>query len=223
MKVDDLKPAPYNPRKISDPRMKMLDKSMREFGDLSGVVFNVRSEGLIGGHQRVRNFDPSWPVVKEPVQDEVGTVALGYVDTPYGRWTYREVDWDEKKEIAANIAANKHGGEFDFPKLKDLLVEIDTGDLDMELVGFDQPELNDIFGFVKEDSWKEAMDKLPDGERPPFRDMTFTLHEDQHAEVEKAMALAKSLGPFVDSPNENSNGNALARICETFLTVAAKP
>jgi len=46
--------------------------------------------------------------------------------------------------------------------------------------------------------------------------MTFTLHDDQVEQVKAAMEAAKSMGPF-DSENENSNGNALARICETFL------
>ena len=48
--------------------------------------------------------------------------------------------------------------------------------------------------------------------------MTFTLHDEQAKQVKTALTAAKSLGPFVDSPNENSNGNALARIAETFLT-----
>jgi len=58
---------------------------------------------------------------------------------------------------------------------------------------------------------------LPDAEKPPFRQMTFTLHDDQAAEVERALAVAKGMGPFAGTDNENANGNALARICEMFL------
>jgi len=36
-------------------------------------------------------------------------------------------------------------------------------------------------------------------------------------QVQAALSIAKGMGPF-DSPNENSNGNALARVCETFNT-----
>ena len=57
---------------------------------------------------------------------------------------------------------------------------------------------------------------LPDGDKAPFVQMTFTLHDEQVEEVKAAMDVAKSLGAY-DSPNENSNGNALARICEMFL------
>lgn len=146
MNVEDLKPAPYNPRKISDPKMKMLGKAMKEFGDLSGIVYNVRSERIVGGHQRVKHLDPSWLIVKEDFIDDTGTVATGYIETPYGRWTYREVDWNEQREMAANIAANKHGGEFDFPMLKDLIVQIDDGALDLELTGFDGKDFDKTFG-----------------------------------------------------------------------------
>jgi DNA polymerase-3 subunit gamma/tau len=41
--------------------------------------------------------------------------------------------------------------------------------------------------------------------------------------VKAAMDAAKAMGAFVDSLNENSNGNALARICEIFLTKNGRP
>jgi hypothetical protein len=81
----------------------------------------------------------------------------------------------------------------------------------MELLGKESQPL------PTENEWGEAFDSLPDGERAPFQQMTFTLHDDQAESVKEAMQLAKSFGGF-DSENENSNGNALARICETYLT-----
>ena len=47
--------------------------------------------------------------------------------------------------------------------------------------------------------------------------MTFTLHDEQSETVREAIKLAKAQGAFTDSTNENSNGNALARICETYI------
>ena len=140
LKVKDLSPAPYNPRKISDKRLDMLGKSMQEFGDLSGIVFNRLSGKLIGGHQRIKHLRPEWEIEKLDSEN-------GFIITPDGKWTYREVEWDEKKEIAANIAANKHGGEFDIPLLKDLLVELDDGMFNMELTGFDAIELKDLIDY----------------------------------------------------------------------------
>jgi site-specific DNA-methyltransferase (adenine-specific) len=139
--VGTLTPAPYNPRKITDKQLGMLAKSMAEFGDLSGIVRNVKTGNLVGGHQRIKNLDPSWPIISAPHTDNTGTVALGYIETPSGRWQYREVDWPEKKEAAANIAANQHGGEFDLPALKEIILTLDDGSFDMDLIGFNSHEI----------------------------------------------------------------------------------
>jgi hypothetical protein len=145
MKVSDLAPSQLNPRKILDERLRLLGQSMREYGDLSGVIYNVRTKRLVGGHQRIKHLDPDWPITKAPHTDDKGTVAVGHIETPDGKWSYREVDWDERREIAANIAANKHGGEFDYPMLKDLIVEIDDGTFDLSLLGFHELELKSLF------------------------------------------------------------------------------
>jgi hypothetical protein len=63
-----------------------------------------------------------------------------------------------------------------------------------------------------------AFGALPDSDRPPFQQMTFTLHDTQAETVRRAIGISKALGAFDQSENENSNGNALARICETFIT-----
>lgn len=139
--VSKINPAKYNPRKITDSQLKALKRAMEEFGDLSGIVVNMRTGNLIGGHQRLKNFDPAWQICKRPESDNVGTVAAGYIETPWGRWAYREVDWEDAKEKAANLAANKIGGEFDLPKLRDLLADIQASDIDAALTGFDQAEI----------------------------------------------------------------------------------
>jgi len=139
--VSSLKASPNNPRKITDPKLAMLKKSMQEFGDLSGIVFNIKTKHLIGGHQRIKNLDPSWPIQKRPHNDKVGTVAMGMIKTPFGDWSYREVNWPEKKETLANIAANKHGGEFDLPELKKIMINLSDDGADMDLTGFDAQEI----------------------------------------------------------------------------------
>jgi hypothetical protein len=150
-KVSDLKPAAYNPRKITEKQLSMLKKSMVEFGDLSGIVKNVRTGNLVGGHQRIKNLDPSWQIFKQSHTDKTGTVAIGYVETPAGRWSYREVDWPQKKEAAANISANQQGGEFDMPKLKEIIIDLDDGSMDMELLGFNSHELELMMTAIKPD------------------------------------------------------------------------
>jgi|GEM_PF-3102632 len=149
-RVDGLKPAAYNPRRISRDQLQALARAMAEFGDLSGIVYNRRTGPLVGGHQRAKNLDKSWPIVSEAHADQVGTVAMGYVDTPWGRWAYREVDWPEAKEKAANVAANQHGGEFEDEGLKALLAEVGGLDFDLTLTGFMVDELQELLGNAPE-------------------------------------------------------------------------
>lgn len=188
MKIKDLKPAKYNPRNITDKKLKMLSDSMLEFGDLSGIVFNIKTKRLVAGHQRIKQLDPLWKIEKKPHKDKTGTVATGYVVTPQGRWQYREVDWSEKKELAANIAANAHGGEFDIPKLKDIIVSIDDGSIDMGLTGFDDNEIKVILDF----------EKIPDlTKTPEFEDKDPLLSWQLWLPVSKGKDFSKKLEKFL--------------------------
>jgi hypothetical protein len=54
------------------------------------------------------------------------------------------VDLDDAKEKALNVALNKISGDWDMPKLKDILQELDTGEFDLELTGFDMDEIEDL-------------------------------------------------------------------------------
>ena len=81
--------------------------------------------------------------------DDQGTVATGYIQTPWGRLNYREVDWPEKKEIAACIRANRSAGEFDFGKVQDLLVTLDDGAFDISLTGFESVDIEKMVEWEK--------------------------------------------------------------------------
>lgn len=59
--------------------------------------------------------------------------------------------------------------------------------------------------------------ELADGDRAPFRQMTFTVHDEQHQAIEAAISKAKKDGGDASEVNENTNGNALAFICKAYL------
>lgn len=139
--TSDLNPAEYNPRKITDDELLRLKRQLKEFGDLGGVVFNIRTGRLVSGHQRITALDGAWPIQKEDRIDDSGTVAAGFIDTPFGRFGYREVDWDEAREKLANLAANNNAGHFDDRKLGDVLLSLKDMPL-AELSGFETPVLD---------------------------------------------------------------------------------
>jgi ParB/Sulfiredoxin domain len=51
--IDDLRPDPANPRRISDAELEALARSIREFGFVEPVVARRQDRTVIGGHQRL--------------------------------------------------------------------------------------------------------------------------------------------------------------------------
>jgi ParB-like chromosome segregation protein Spo0J len=62
-----------------------------------------------------------------------------------------------------------------------------------------------------------ALPELDTSGEKTMEQMTFTLSVDQADTIREAIEAAKAAGPFVNTGNENSNGNALARIAEIAL------
>lgn len=122
MKLEDLKPADYNPRKISGPEFEKLKKSIQEFGYVDLIILNKRTGNIVGGHQRYK-------ALSDLGYEEADTVII---------------DLDETEEKALNLALNKISGEWDVERLKDVLLEIDTGEVDVELTGFDLSEIEEM-------------------------------------------------------------------------------
>lgn len=146
MKIKDLTPNADNPRTITDAKFNQLKKAIKEFGDLSGIVFNRKTGKLIGGHQRIKALGQGHDIVitKEfSKPTKTGTVAFGFVEIGTDQFPYREVYWTNVKEKAATIAANKNAGEWDMPKLNSWLKELSDFDLDFDvgLTMFDDEEL----------------------------------------------------------------------------------
>jgi len=186
LKLTDLREAEYNPRIISAKRLENLQKSMLRFGDLSGVVFNESTKKLVSGHQRlktIREAGLETEIVTSKRKDKHGTVAEGYIiaKTPDGeiRLPLRVVNWaDKKAEIAANIAANAHGGDFDRTKLGALLVKLEKGKaFDIDTLGLDPLSLRGLMQVMPTLGTKGEGGGEEDGESfPEYGEDSFDLH-----------------------------------------------
>jgi len=126
MKLSDLNPAAYNPRKSlkpGDPAYEKLKASIQSFGNVEPIVWNRRTGNVIGGHQRLRVF-----------------LDLGVEESEVS-----VVDLAETDEKRLNIALNKITGEWDDEKLTALLAEITDSGADVYPTGFDEEELSSMF------------------------------------------------------------------------------
>jgi DNA modification methylase len=211
--LKDLKGNPANPRKITDEQLEMLKASLEEFGDLSGFVYNRRTKQLIGAHQRAQVSPKDAQIYIDRKHDEptkTGTVAEGWIEINGERHKYREVDVDEQREKAMNIAANKHGGEFDMPKLTEWLLELDQHNYDLGVVGFTAEELENIMAPVHGNEGLTDPDAVPEvpKEAKTKRGELWILGNHRvlcgdatdKADVERLMAGEKADMVFTDPP-----------------------
>lgn len=187
--VVDLVPDPENARKHSARNLDAIAGSLRLFGQRRPLV--VHGQVVIAGNGTLE------------AAKSLGWTHVAITRTP--------ADWSVEQARAYALADNRTAelAAWDDRILADQLVELDG-------VGF---ELGDLgFAPLKPpdgSEWDSLGDAIKD--REPFQQMTFTLSDDQAAVVRDAIQRAKDLGPFVDTGNENGNGNALARIAETFV------
>ena len=183
--ISTLTPYKHNPRVIKGKAFEDLKKSIENFGLVQPVVINTDGT-IIGGHARFYYL-----------QERGDEWVDCYVPD-------RELTEKEVQEL--NIRLNKNvAGEFDFEVLANYF---ETTDL--EEWGFEKQD----FGISMGDATEEEI-KLPDGDKGEYKQITFTLHESQHALVTEMLEHAKQ-DPIKDTENENENGNALYTICKRY-------
>jgi len=136
-KLSDVKLAPYNPRKISPEEKEKLKRSLSEFGYVDPIIYNKRNMFVVGGNQRLT-------ALRELAKEDPEKWNIKY--------DMVEEDLDDDREKALNVALNKIGGEWDFAKLKELLVELDTGAFDIEITGFSFDEIKSFVDYTTDAS-----------------------------------------------------------------------
>lgn len=137
----ELNPAPYNPRQISDEQMERLKNSITEFSLVEPIIWNRQTGHIVGGHQR-------YQVLKSLGVNQTQVVV---------------VDLSPSREKALNLALNRIHGDWDLEKLKDVIIDIDTGEFPIELTGFDYDELKELIDYPSQKIVTDAEDdEIPD-------------------------------------------------------------
>lgn len=127
-KIEDITPAKYNPRKMSDEARKGLRSSIDKFDDISTITINKRTNNLISGHQRYIEIKDKYPKlsIDKYAENEKGEFYKFMNGEIFTSYTLRVVNWSEAEEKAANVTANSQfiSGEYDQVILSKLLTEI---------------------------------------------------------------------------------------------------
>ena len=192
--IEKLIPYAKNSRTHSDEQIAQIAASIKAFGFTNPIL--VGSDGVIvAGHGRLS-------AARKLGLSQVPVIVLDHLSD-----TERRALVIADNQLALNAGWNTELLSIEIQELKDL-------DFDIDLLGFTDEQLED---FVNEADSIDMPD-LNSEDRQPIQQMAFILHDDQVSEVKRAIEIAKKMGPFLDTGNENSNGNALARVAELFIT-----
>ena len=193
--VDALIPYAKNSRTHSPEQTAQIAASIMEFGFTNPVLIGADND-IIAGHGRVL-------AARELGLETVPCLRLGYLTDAQKR----------AYVIADNKLALSAGWDEELLKVELAGLRDDDG-FDLGLTGFSVDEVAAILDEFE--AGEEPMPKLTDGDKPPFQQKTFTLHDEQAEEVDAAISKAKEMGHSESGMNENSNGNALAFVCQSF-------
>jgi DNA modification methylase len=109
---------------------------MEEFGYVDPIIWNERTGNIVGGHQRFK-------ILKQMGYEEIDCVVINL---------------DEQREKALNIALNKIQGEFDIPKLAEVLKDLEANGINFEITGFERPEVDKLYQQVMRTTGKIVED-----------------------------------------------------------------
>lgn len=120
--IGSLHPHPQNPNTHSDSQIALLAKNIEHMGWRHPIVVSKLTGFVVAGHARLRAAE-----------------FLNVSHVPVDIQTFSS----ETEERAYLIADNRIAelAEIDNQILKDLLQELDTGDIDMDLTGFTNEDL----------------------------------------------------------------------------------
>lgn len=184
--ADQFLAHPKNARLHPQFQRDVMQAALDTVGFVAPVI-EAKSGFLLDGHERVFQ------------------ALANNSDVPYVKV---DVGEDEESYVLATFDPITTLAYYDTQLLDNLLREVNS---DSKAVQRMLSELAEGAGVMPAVEWSA----LPDGEKAPFQQMTFTLHDNQAVIVREALSKAKTQGGF-NADNENSNGNALTAICEMF-------
>ena len=184
--IAEIKPNPKNPRVIKDDKFAKLVKSITDFPQMLEkrplVCFTD-----VDGKLVVLGGNMRLKAAKEVGLKELPVVLAD--------------DWTEEQKNEFLIKDNVGFGEWQWDELAADWDAQQLQDWGLDLPGFDLNSDNLGTDF-----------NLPDGDKAPFQQMTFTLADEQAEQIKIAIDEIKGTEEYKYAEtmgNENSNGNAL--------------
>ena len=182
IKISEIKLNPNNPRLIKDDKFNKLVRSIQDFPEMLKIRPIVVNSDMV-----ILGGNMRFKACKEAGLKEVPIIIADSLN--------------EEQQREFLIKDNTSGGEWDFEMLANEWDVDQLEDWGLDVGGFDvdADDMTDDFS-------------LPDGDKAPFQQMTFTLADEQAEQIKNAIEDIKATEEYKYAEtmgNENSNGNAL--------------
>ena len=184
--IAEIKSNPKNPRVIKDEKFAKLVQSLKDFPEMLEkrplVCFTDTDGKLV-----VLGGNMRLKAAKEIGLKELPVIIAD--------------DWTEEQKAQFLIKDNVGFGEWNWDELQSDWDVQKLEDWGLDVPGFDLNSDNLGTDF-----------NLPDGDKAPFQQMTFTLADEQAEQIKIAISEIKETEEYKYAEtmgNENSNGNAL--------------
>lgn len=189
VKIGDIKPNPSNPRLIKDDKFRKLVKSIQDFPQMMEIRPIVVNEDMV-----ILGGNMRWKAAKEAGMKTVPVIKAS------------ELTENQQREFI--IKDNVGFGEWDWEELANTWETEKLEEWGLDVPGFD----------IDSDGLNENF-SLPDGDKAPFQQMTFTLADEQATLIKNCIDVIKGTDEYrymETYGNENGNGNALFLILQQW-------
>ena len=181
-KISEVKLNQNNPRLIKDDKFTKLVQSIKDFPEMLDIRPIVVNADMV-----ILGGNMRFKACKEAGLKEVPVIIADNLT--------------EEQQREFLIKDNTSGGEWDFEMLANEwdVEQLDEWGLDVGGFDVDEEDMSDDFS-------------LPEGDKAPFQQMTFTLADEQAINIQNAISDIKLTDEYKYAEtmgNENSNGNAL--------------
>ena len=193
--VAELSEDPANARSHDERNIASIMASLRAFKQQKPIVVDKSGVVRAGNGTLQAAMALGWSEIATVETDLTGSDAIAYAIAD--NRTAELASWDESV-----LGMQLDGLAQEAEEL-------------VEAAGFQADELAEL---LKQFEVDEVLPpELDAGDKEPYQQMAFSLHDSQAELVVEAMAAAREQGGHESDCNDNKNANLLAFICEAFL------
>lgn len=193
--IESLTFDPANVRKHGEKNLATIKASLNRFGQQKPIVVDASGVVRAGNGTLAAAKALGWKEIRIVRSSLAGSEATAYA-------------------IADNRTAEL--AEWDDDSLAQTLAALQIEDEELAIAtGFDSTDIDSLIGSLG----VQAVDapELESGEKDPFQQMAFILHDSQVEILNNAIKQAQSKGIAKHDENENKNGNAIYAICLEWI------